>query len=194
MWVRRIEEHNKKQNKTHYPWYNENVLSYFIKMENNIAEGWTPNYGPLKISSVKFWTRANEAIIKGGFPQTDYNGRLGDEPFWYYENPKKPWKIRNCWILCGHSDIQRSLMNDLDILEIVDIKWLNANIVIKSIFNPTSQLFYSHTTFSVSRGRSYTSFEQMILPFDLQTWIVIILTCLMTFLTVFIISMAKISY
>lgn len=54
-------------------------------------------------------------------------------------------------------------------------------------YNPTSPLYYSTSKFFVTRGLPYSSFERLILPFDSPTWLLIIITFLITFFTIFIV-------
>lgn len=54
-----------------------------------------------------------------------------------------------------------------------------------SIFTPP--LRYAYLTFVVSSGQQYTPFEKLILPFDETTWILIIVTFVIGYLTILIV-------
>lgn len=54
-----------------------------------------------------------------------------------------------------------------------------------SIFTPP--LRYAYLTFVVSPGQQYTPFEKLILPFDETTWILIIVTFVIGYLTILIV-------
>jgi hypothetical protein len=45
---------------------------------------------------------------------------------------------------------------------------------------------YEYFTFVISRGENFTPFEKLILPFDLPTWIMVILTFIIGYLTILI--------
>lgn len=63
-------------------WDFQNVSHYFRKLENNIADGITPNYhgkgGPVTISNIKYKSPASQAFLQSGVEQgfrlADYNG------------------------------------------------------------------------------------------------------------------------
>jgi hypothetical protein len=50
----------------------------------------------------------------------------------------------------------------------------------------TSYFGYEYLTFVISRGENFTPFEKLILPFDLTTWIMVILTFIIGYLTILI--------
>jgi hypothetical protein len=50
----------------------------------------------------------------------------------------------------------------------------------------TPPIKYDYFTFMVSRGVQYTPFEKLLLPFDLPTWIMVIITFAIGFLTILI--------
>jgi hypothetical protein len=50
----------------------------------------------------------------------------------------------------------------------------------------TTPLFYGQLTFVVSRGEQFTPFEKLLLPFDLETWIMVIITFIIGYSTIFI--------
>jgi hypothetical protein len=51
----------------------------------------------------------------------------------------------------------------------------------------TLPLSTDHITFIVTRGSEYTPFEKLLLPFDLETWIMVIITFIIGYLTILII-------
>lgn len=51
----------------------------------------------------------------------------------------------------------------------------------------TPPITYEYLTYAVSRGQHYTPFEKLLLPFDLATWMMIIATFAIGFLTILII-------
>jgi hypothetical protein len=46
---------------------------------------------------------------------------------------------------------------------------------------------YEYKTFIVSRGEQYTPFEKLLLPFDLETWIIVIVIFFIGYFTIFIV-------
>jgi hypothetical protein len=55
---------------------------------------------------------------------------------------------------------------------------------IKAYKKITNNKSYEFLTFIISQGEKFTPFEKLILPFDLPTWIMVILTFIIGYLTI----------
>lgn len=61
-------------------------------------------------------------------------------------------------------------------------------------FTATSYFFIDHVSFYVTKGFFYTSFEKFILPFDLATWMCILLSVVASFLTIFFVYLLPLNF
>jgi hypothetical protein len=66
-------------------------------------------------------------------------------------------------------------------------KSLKPNLSVMNRFAETYPICYQDFIVTVTKGLAYTPMEKLILPFDLETWIMIIVTFAIGFLTIFII-------
>jgi hypothetical protein len=58
---------------------------------------------------------------------------------------------------------------------------------VMTFYTKTYPVYYSQYGYTITKGLSYTPMEKLLLPFDLETWIMIIITFAIGFLTIFII-------
>jgi hypothetical protein len=58
----------------------------------------------------------------------------------------------------------------------------------------TIPMGYEYSTFLVSRGEQYSAFEKLMMPFDLETWVIVIVIFLIGYFTIFIIYQFFSSY